>query len=315
MSGNDDDEVGKSFNVSKGSTIDTEFSKRTAEIAHQFASINPRLQEAIDRSAILGTQNSIREAMANSGVSATLEATKSFTDNFDAVQEHSSAADELRKLAEQARSTVDQLSVGRVYDRLDTLSDAAVGNTALANAIRGIEKQQHTLDAMTAPEPVLPHIDRLEIPENPIIETNRKLDRIEKQFSQVSTIAHDSAQVATGLQAYAADFLLKFEKAAEETNQSGSKAIKVGWLALAIAVVVGAGQIFAPMFLKDQEAEALKQTVIDLKSEILALREEQNSANERMIDALENSDRATAEILRETLSAISTQKAILPNKE
>lgn len=92
----------------------------------------------------------------------------------------------------------------------------------------------------------VPSIADIPVIENPIVETNRKLGRIEKQFSQIAVIARDSAQVATDLQAYAAEFLQKFEKAAEDANQSGSKAIKVGWIALAIAIVVGVGH-HAPM--------------------------------------------------------------------
>ncbi len=180
----------------------------------------------------------------------------------------------------------------------------------MADAIRGIEKQQGLLDDLSAStyERTIPTVSDILVIESPIIETNRKLDRIEKQFSQISIIARDSARVATDLQAYAAEFLQKFEKAAEDANQSGSKAIKVGWLALAIAIVVGAGQIFAPTLIRDQEAEALRQTVVDLNAEISTLWAEQGGANERLIEALVNSDQATATVISKALTAIAAQK-------
>ncbi len=214
------------------------------------------------------------------------------------------------KHAAPARETADRLKAMRIYDRLGDISAQAGEGSRLADAIRGIEKQQGLLDDLSAStyERTIPTVSDILVIESPIIETNRKLDRIEKQFSQISIIARDSARVATDLQAYAAEFLQKFEKAAEDANQSGSKAIKVGWLALAIAIVVGAGQIFAPTLIRDQEAEALRQTVVDLNAEISTLWAEQGGANERLIEALVNSDQATATVISKALTAIAAQK-------
>lgn len=197
-----------------------------------------------------------------------------------------------------------------IYERLGDISARTAESSRLADVIRGLEKQQSLLDDLSATtaEPKIPSIPEIPKIESPIAEINRKLDRIEKQFSQVSVIVRESAQVATDMQAYAAEFLQKFEKAAEDANRSGNKAIKVGWIALAIAIVVGAGQIFAPTLMQDQEAEALRQTVIDLNSELSTMRMEQTEASERLIEALTSSGQATASALNEALSEIAEQQ-------
>ncbi len=319
------------FDIAKLADADAKFRNQAAEIAKQFEAANPHLkslQDAVENSGITSATKAMQDALNNSGLSAAMEATKALSANLDPLRdkmsaasevtkalsanldplrEHASAAAEMAKLAAPAQSMVDQLKASGIYDRMDALSTVAGEGSKLADAIRGIEKQQHALDAMIDREPVMPRIDHIKITENPIVETNRKLDRIEKQFSHISTIAHDSAQVATDLQAYAAEFLQKFERAADDANQSGSKAIKVGWLALAIALVVGAGQVFAPTLMMDHEAEALRQSVVDLNTEISTLRREQIAANDRLVDALASSDQAMADAVREALATIAAQ--------
>lgn len=321
MSEGDDEESVKGFDISKlGVESDDQVGKALKSV-EQFDDANPSLK-------------AMRDALDTSGLSAAAKAAQSMSAQLDPVREQIAKmatlaspaqemaerlkatgihehAERMAKIAAPAREFTDRLKATGIYDRLGDISERAGEGSRLADAIRGIEKQQGLLDDLSAStlEPTIPSIADIPVTENPIVETNRKLDRIEKQFSQISVIARDSAQVATDLQAYAAEFLQKFEKAAEDANQSGSKAIIVGWIALAIAIVVGIGQIFAPTLMRDQEAEALRQTVVDLNAEISTLRAEQNEANERLIEALANSDQATASAIFEALAAVAAQQS------
>lgn len=303
-------EPSRGFDISKIAAADARFQEQSKKLAEQFQEANPHLkslQDAVCDSGAFSAVNELQDALSNGGLSEAVKAAQGISAHLDPLREHAATLAEAAKIAAPANDVLDQLRASGVHDRLSELSATATEGSRLADVIRGIEKQQHALDSMVSPEPVIPNLDHLHI-ESPIVETNRKLERIESQFSQISAIAHKSAQVATDLQAYAAEFLQKFERAAEDANQSGSKAIKVGWLALAIAVVVGAGQIFAPTLMRDQEAEALRQSVVSLNAEISTLRAEQSAASERLIEALANSDEATANALREALSAIVAQQ-------
>lgn len=309
-----------SFDISKSKAIDESNTSKATEISKRFDEANPSLK-------------AMRDALDTSGLSAAAKPAQNISAQLDPLREQIAKMEKITaparemaerlkatglhehvermaKIAAPAREITDRLKATGIHDRLGDISARAGAGSRLADAIRGIEKQQGLLDDLTASthERTIPTIPDIPVIENPIVETNRKLDRIEKQFSQISVIARDSAQVATDLQAYAAEFLQKFEKAAEDANQSGSKAIKVGWLALAIAIVVGAGQIFAPTLIRDQEAETLRQTVVDLNAEVATLRAEQSAANDRLIEALANSDQATASAIAEAIATIAAQQ-------
>ena len=286
-------EKANGVDISKLKAQSESYAGEAAKIAKRFEDANLHLK-------------AMQKALDNSAVNAAMKAAQGVSAQLDPLREQ---AAKMAKIAAPAQEMAERLKATGIHDRLGDISARAAEGSRLANAIRGIEKQQSLLDDLSAStlEPTIPSIADMPIIENPIVETNRKLDRIEKQFSQISVIAKDSAQVATDLQAYAAEFLQKFEKAADDANQSGSKAIKVGWLALAIAVVIGAGQIFAPTLIRDQEGEALRQTVVDLNAEISTLRAEQRAANDRMIEALVNSDRMVAIAISEALAATTAQ--------
>lgn len=214
--------------------------------------------------------------------------------------------------------------------RMGTLAGGVGLGPNLSNAAKEIAEQARIMDAMRArPREFEVHpLPSIAIPPNPIHETNERLSRIEERFEHISEVAESSTRVAVSLQASAAEFLAEFRAAAADTNKSGSKAIMVGWLALAIAIVTGGAQIAAPLFLPDQEAEALRQSVVDLQGEIAAMRTEQATSGEKvldafavtrkeqaasadkLIDALAKGDQATAAALREVLSKNSPKAGV-----
>lgn len=171
---------------------------------------------------------------------------------------------------------------------------------ALAQAARNIVHQQTVIDGLRLDvRPHIPEPTNFPVIKNPLLETNERLARMEERFDKLFDLAKDSAQVATSLQASAANFLHKFQVEADKNNDSVNKTISVARWSLAVVIVVACAQIAAPLFLPNHETEALRGAVTDLRLEIETLRESQVDTTERMIEALTASDAQTAAALQE----------------
>lgn len=183
-----------------------------------------------------------------------------------------------------------------IHDRMKGLAGVLGEDSSLAKVAMDIDRQQSAIDALREPlysPPIhLPDI------EHPAKETNERLARIEERFDMAFDLAKDSAQVANGLQASAAEFLHKFQVEADKNNESVNKTISVARWSLLAVVVFACAQIAAPFFLPDREVEALRGTVTELRGGIEALRESQAETSERLIEALAASDAETAAALR-----------------
>lgn len=302
------------------------------------------LQEAAKRAA-LGS-DTLAEAVRGAKLGVNFAALKGVASEMlaqstitpDLAKIHGFDAETLKRAAGTLAATTVDLGAMRKalepYDmkdlaqRMGTLAGGVGLGPNLSNAAKEIAEQARIMDAMRArPREFEVHpLPSIDLPPNPIHETNERLSRIEERFEHISEVAESSTRVAVSLQAAAFEFLAEFRSAAADTNKSGSKAIMVGWLALAIAIVTGVAQIAAPLFLPDQEAEALRQSVVDLQGEIAAMRTEQATSGEKvldafavtrkeqaasadkLIDALAQGDAATAAAVREVLRE-NSQKA------
>lgn len=200
----------------------------------------------------------------------------------------------------------------------DRMRGLGIGeDTSFSRIAAGIAEQQSTLDQM--------HHDRLEIapalrdihiPENPLIETNKRLERIEHRFDQISHVAETSAQTATELQLAAAEFLKEFKEAASKNDEAAADAIGLGkkamWAAVLIPILVFGAQIAANAYMPSREAEALQQTVIGLQTEIDALQAADAAQTQRLIDAISASDEATAATILDGLREFQVPAADAP---
>jgi hypothetical protein len=108
----------------------------------------------------------------------------------------------------------------------------------------------------------------LRMPPNPLVETNQRLARIEKQFHGVEKIALDGAKIANDLLAKASHFVGEFEKAAADNTRAARRAI---WLAI-FAIVATVAQIgYAQFWSGPADAaanEALRQEMAQVRSVI-----------------------------------------------
>lgn len=199
-----------------------------------------------------------------------------------------------------------------INDRMKHLTKLAGGQSTIGMVAQQIAEQQRAIDALRIPDSIVnlhtlepdhihvPAVRMPELPPNPILETNRRLERIERRFEEMQDVAADAATIANGLQAHAAEFLVKFEKAATENGHSAGRAIRLGAIAILIAVAMPLAQIIYTEFWRvPSDAADMQNVIADMHREIGALQQTQADAAKRLEAALERSDQQTADALRE----------------
>ena len=111
-------------------------------------------------------------------------------------------------------------------------------------------------------------------------------------------IAADAAEIATGLQGAAAEFLQKFEKAATDNDRAAGRAIWIGVVAVLIAVAMPAAQIIYSEYRREPSNGAEMQATLEaMQAELASMREAQTEASDRLTEVLATSDSQTAAIL------------------
>ncbi|MBO0903458.1 hypothetical protein [Jiella sonneratiae] len=166
-----------------------------------------------------------------------------------------SALDSLRRAMAPANELTDRMRslgllageetpLGRLSKRIgeqQVAIDALKSGVSMDAASRSVFEHSRSLDGDVPKVVRVPSLPPL--PPNPLNETNKRLARIESRFDQLQNVATEGAQIATGLQASAAEFLLKFEQAAAENDRTASRAIRIGVIAIVIAVAMPTLQI------------------------------------------------------------------------
>ena len=200
-----------------------------------------------------------------------------------------------------------------LQDRMKSLGFAAGEDSSLKRLADQIGAQQSAIDAMRIHERDMPRIPEIPpMPPNPILETNRRLERIEERFEQMRGIATDAAQIATGLQGAAAEFLQKFEKAASDNDRAAGRAIWIGVIAVIIAVAMPAAQIIYSEYRREpSNGTEIQATLEAVQAELATMRAAQAAASDRLNEALATSDSETAAILRD-IHGLLAQEAALP---
>ncbi len=278
------------------------------------------IQDAINASSITSVQDQVRDVMSDLATSGIQDHLSTITGAgvFDQINAEDAAIEEARKaaLGRLPEGYMDSLTraTGAAALAASGLQDRMRGlglgeDSSFSRIAAGIAEQQSILDQL--------HNDRLEVMppvidlpriENPLIETNKRLERIEQRFDQISHVAETSAQTATELQLAAAEFLKDFKEAASKNDEAAADAIRLGkgaiWAAILIPFLVFGAQYAANTYLPNREAEALQQTVIGLQTEIGAMQAADAAQTERLIDAIAASDEATATAILEGLRAL-----------
>jgi hypothetical protein len=194
--------------------------------------------------------------------------------------------------------------LARQMAELEALSQPA--NSTMAELAKRIDEQRKAIEAIKIPGPAHmrlpepPSMPDIEMPPHPTHETNERLERIEARFEQMQGIATEAAAIANGLQGAAAEFLVKFERAAGDNDRATWWAIRIGAVAILIAVLAPLVQIvYTEVWRVPDDTAAMQAAVSEMKAEIAGLKEEQALVAERLAAALANADRDSATVLRD----------------
>lgn len=174
----------------------------------------------------------------------------------------SDLAQQLLSMQDQIRKATEGADFAGMSKRL---ADATSGLNNLGDLSQRLNEQNRRLADMREVMPTLQPPRLPDMPRNPAFETNERLGRIEEQFAEMQTVLIEAAQIATTIQAHAADFLVSFEKASIQTDRSASRAIWVGMIAIAIAIATPFLQAGVDRFVfPDNAAAELKAAVSDV---------------------------------------------------
>lgn len=286
------------------------------------------LQDAINASGINSMQDQVRDAMSGLATTGMHDYLSDLTgvgalDEFNAVQ---TVMEEARK---SALGVLPEDYIGSLTEAKGAAAFAESGlqdrmrglglgeDSSFSRIAAGIAEQQSVLDQMHHDRlRVMPSVIDLPRIENPLIETNKRLERIEHRFDQISHVAETSARTATELQLAAAEFLKDFKEAASKNDEAAADAIGLGkkamWAAVLIPILVFGAQIAANAHMPNREAEALQQTVIGLHTEVNALQAADAAQTQRLIDAIAASDETTAAAILEGLRELRVPIADAP---
>lgn len=198
-----------------------------------------------------------------------------------------------------------------LQDRMNKLGLAAGADSPFKRLADQIGAQQSAVEALRVPKLDTPRNPKIpSLPPNPTLETNKRLEQIEKRFEQMQSVATNAAEIATGLQGAAAEFLQKFEKAATENDHAARLAIRIGVFAVFIAVAMPAAQIIYSEYRREPSNEAEIQAALEaVQVELSAMRGAHAIASKRLNAALATSDSETVTILREIYDVLAKEAA------
>jgi hypothetical protein len=174
--------------------------------------------------------------------------------------------------------------------------------------------------------PIAPIADGLstsfKIPPSPLIETNKRLAKIEKHFEEMqdtaargAEIAARAAEIGTGLQLLAADFLVKFDEAATKNDRTAGRAVKVAIAAAIFAVAVPAVQtLYSELWKAPSDTAEMRRAVTELKGELTILRDTQRQVADRIAEVVSSQSVGSQELVT-TLKDIRKALSDPPTKQ
>lgn len=224
------------------------------------------------------------------------------------------AMEEMRRASAQMDAMKKALGpTHELQERIQALTGQFGPDSSMGKLAKQLTEQHRSIDALRMPSPSIgiepPRIPdvHLRVPPNPIHETNDRLERIEQRFEQMLDVAANGAEIATGLQAHAAEFLVKFENAASDNDRSAARAIRLGAIAVVIALTMPLAQIlYTELWRVPQDSASMETVITDMQAEITTLRQTQIEAADRIAVTLERSDQQMIEALRDIARSLAT---------
>jgi hypothetical protein len=229
---------------------------------------------------------------------------------------------EVARAAEAIKSAVAESEVQNALKAINSiraLTGQFGSDSGIGKVIKQIDDQQRSIDALRLLSPSIEtkprEIPNLHFPPNPSYETNDRLERIEQRFEQILDVAANGAAIATGLQAHAAEFLVKFEKAATDNDRSAARAIRLGSIAIIIAIAMPVAQIlYTEIWRVPQDSASMETVITDMQTEMTTLSQDQIEAADRIAAALERSDQQMVDALRDVASSLAPPPPVQINE-
>lgn len=197
-----------------------------------------------------------------------------------------------------------------LQERLSALTGQVGPISGIDRIVKQVQDQQRSIDALRFKQPSMDMepflLTELQNSPNPVHETNDRLERIEKRFEKMLDVAANGAEIATGLQAHAAEFLVKFENAASNNDRSAARAIRLGAIAVVIALAMPLTQIlYTELWRVPQDSKSMEAAITDMQAEMVRLRQMQIEVADRIAAALERSDQQMVEALRDVVRTVT----------
>lgn len=197
-----------------------------------------------------------------------------------------------------------------LQERLSALTGQVGPISGIGKIVKQLQDQHRSIDALRFKQPSMDTepflLTELQNLPNPVHETNDRLERIEQRFEKMLDVAANGAEIATGLQAHAAEFLVKFENAASNNDRSAARAIRLGAIAVVIALAMPLTQIlYTELWRVPQDSKSMEAAITDMQAEMVRLRQMQIEVADRIAAALERSDQQMVEALRDVVRTVT----------
>ncbi|YCI03315.1 hypothetical protein M1D34_03540 [Ensifer sp. D2-11] len=205
---------------------------------------------------------------------------------------------QLSGMQDQIRKATEGINFSDISRRL---AAATSGFNDLGDLSHRLSEQNRRLAEMRDVLPTLQSPRLPEMPRSPAHETNERLGRIEDQFDEMQKVLIEAAQIATTIQAHAAQFLVSFEQASQQTDRSASRAISVGVIAIVIAVATPFLQAGVDRYVFPDNSAT------ELKAELSKVGSAQVAGSQALAQRMDENGAAEAAILRDIRRSLENQ--------
>lgn len=209
-----------------------------------------------------------------------------------------------------------QESIASAFKGIDSFKDEmnlAGVDVGLSGLAQQIADQQNAIASLRPLIPEMPqlavnkraafpdlHMPEIRLPPNPLHETNERLASIENRFNRMETIALNGAEIATSLQASAATFLAKFEKASGDNDRTSRRVVWLALVAIVIAVAMPVAQVlYTELWRAPADSASMQAAITDMKSEIKGLQDTQKMASDELAKVLSSGNADMTNALRD----------------
>lgn len=194
----------------------------------------------------------------------------------------------------------------KTVDKMGVLKSSVEQSSALKDVAENISRQGRSFSdyLYRTRKDISQDISKVEVSENPVNETNRKLGVVVDRFDRLIDFGENALSIMTGLQAAAAEFLDQFSIEAEKNNKAAHTAIGVGILAVVISI---AQVLYTEFWRVPQDTRLMDEYFSEMRREVEELRSAQLAALERLATALQRSSQD--EVLERLIEVIERQDA------